>query len=262
MWIDDYYRKQYGPKKPYKFGNRKIESKELREVIDDVTGKVYGTVDAAKKYDTGVKFVSLYDSLVRKNYLGIVPLVERFKLGPVMYRSNLSRVIPYLNLDHQELRNPETGEIFTESFDDLYQRAIDMSLETIKDVDDYLYLDKPLKNYYIENDISYNSGLSCSLGQTCPYAKEYTDEELYNLAIRVLESNSLNSASKDAIKAGVMIAPLLLSLPLMCKDGELSADLNSLLVSLSGVLLVGTEELVCIIKDMANVSDSSVRKRK
>ena len=52
-------------------------------------------------------------------------------------------------------------------------RASELLLETITDVNNYIYLDKPLTNRLILNNTSYLTGLPCELGQSKKYVKIY-----------------------------------------------------------------------------------------
>ena len=60
-----------------------------------------------------------------------------------------------------------------DSFDDLWNKATELSLETINDVNNFLYKDRPFKNKIILGDLSYNTGLPCGEGQSLKYIKKY-----------------------------------------------------------------------------------------
>ena len=81
--------------------------------------------------------------------------------------------LPYLNLDHKLWLNPETGEESYASFDNLWEKATEVALETIQDVNMYLYQDKVINNAIINNDTSFNTGLPCKEGQTKRFVKKY-----------------------------------------------------------------------------------------
>ena len=48
-----------------------------------------------------------------------------------------------------------------------------MNCRTRANIDGYLYQDKELESSILENDISYNTGLPCSKGQSFQYIKKY-----------------------------------------------------------------------------------------
>ena len=144
-------------------------------MIDELYKKVYGVEHEGIKYSLGMFSTIMFDTLARRNAVGIVPFVIKIiNIGDFIYKKNLDRVLPYLNLKHNIWTNPETGEELRASFDDLWKKAVEISLETISDVNKYLYQDKQLTNPLILNDTSYNTGLPCENGQSLKYVKKYS----------------------------------------------------------------------------------------
>jgi hypothetical protein len=94
-------------------------------------------------------------------------------IGNFIYEKDLNRILPYLNLTHGVWYNPETGEEYTSSFEDLWEKSMEISLETINDVNMNIYQDKKLSNPLIMNNTSFNTGFSCESGQTLKYVKKY-----------------------------------------------------------------------------------------
>ena len=118
--------------------------------------------------------INLYDSLIRRDKLFLAKSVMKFiNLGDISYHSNYLLALPYLNLQHELWYDPETGENHYESFDNLWKKATEVALETIQDVNLYLYQDKRLVNPIINNDTSFNTGLPCEEGQTKRFVKKY-----------------------------------------------------------------------------------------
>ena len=166
MWTDDYIMKKYGLDSKFYYKKKKICDEKLKALIDEVYGRVYSATSASKSYDKGFKTLKAYDTLVRNNLILIAPLITTVaNLGSMTYKNDTSRVMPYLNHEHGVWFNPETLEESRESFDDLFDKAKEVSLETIEDVNRYLYDDKPLTNPLILNNTSYNTGINCDLGQ-------------------------------------------------------------------------------------------------
>ena len=156
------------------YRNLFIRNSELMQLINEVYSKVYGVNNESLNYSRGMFSITIFDTLIRSNAIGIVPLIiEIANIGDFTYKNNLDRVLPYLNLNHDVWYNPETSEECTDSFDDLWNKSIEISLETINDVNEYLYNDKQLKNEFILNDTSWNTGISCEKGQTFRYIKKY-----------------------------------------------------------------------------------------
>ena len=118
--------------------------------------------------------ISIYDSLIRRDKLLLAKYIMKLiNLGDISYHNNDKMVLPYLNLEHNLWYDPETGEKHYESFDNLWDRACTVALETINDVNMYLYQDKRLRNPIINNDTSFNTGLPCKEGQKKRFVKKY-----------------------------------------------------------------------------------------
>jgi hypothetical protein len=113
----------------------------------------------------------LYERIARRRE--IKELVKLLNIGDITYHADYQKANPFLNLEKKVWLNPETGEEYHDSFDDLWEKSIDLSLETIEDINGYLYQDKELESSILENDISYNTGLPCSKGQSFQYIKKY-----------------------------------------------------------------------------------------
>ncbi len=173
-WIDDYTSQKTGKTDKLYYHKLFIQSKELMKLIDETYKKVYGSLNEGSKYSFGMFATIVFDILAKRNYMLIAPLVIKLaNLGDFTYRKDYKRVLPFLNLNREKWYNPETDEESKESFDDLWEKSIDISLETIEDVNNYLYKGKELNNRLISNDISYNTGLSCSKGQKLKFLKRY-----------------------------------------------------------------------------------------
>ena len=153
-WIDDYIIEKYDKDKLLYYRKYFLKNKKINNSINKLYEKVYSSHHESLKYSLGIFNTSLYDLLVRKNMMGIAPLIIKLSnMGDIMYKKDTTRVIPYLNLDNDIWKNPETGEECKDSFDDLWDKSIEYSLQTMEDINNYLYSDKPLTNKFINNDI-------------------------------------------------------------------------------------------------------------
>jgi len=166
IWTDDYMMQKYDRKDIFYYKKFGINNKKLKALIDEVYSRVYGFDNVGNAYDKGIKFLDGYDTLVRRNLILITPIATKLaNVGDMTYNKDTSRVLKYLNQDGTPWYNPETLELHTESFEELFDKAKDVALETIKDVNRYLYDGKPLDNSLILNNTSYNTGINCDLGQ-------------------------------------------------------------------------------------------------
>ena len=174
-WLDDYIMDKYQKNQLIYYKNVFYDDNQLMNLIDQIYDEVYAIKHEGIKYDIGIFLNAyLYDIFARRNILGIVkPINKIANIGDFTYSKNYDRVLPYLNLEHEIWYNPETGEQMRDSFDDLWNKATELSLETINDVNNFLYKDRPFKNKIILGDLSYNTGLPCGEGQSLKYIKKY-----------------------------------------------------------------------------------------
>lgn len=172
--IDDYVVQKFDRNEDVYYHKVTISSRKLMKLVNDAYEKVYHSKNVSFKYSLGMVLINIYDSLIRRDKLFLAKTVMKLiKFGDVSYHKDYKKVLPYLNLEHNLWLNPETGEESYASFDNLWEKANEVALETIQDVNNYLYQDKRLKNPIIMNDTSFNTGLPCDKGQTLKYVKKY-----------------------------------------------------------------------------------------
>jgi len=174
LWIDDYTAQKYNKNQIAYYHKMFIKDRKLMKLIDEIYNEVYGVNNESIKYSFGMFAKVTFDVLSRRNLMGIAPLIIKlFNIGDFTYKQNFDRALPYLNLNNDIWYNPETKEEYKSSFDDLWNKSIEIALETINDVNAYLYNGKELKNSFILNNISWNTGISCEKGQSLKYIKKY-----------------------------------------------------------------------------------------
>lgn len=174
IWIDDYIVKKFNINEKDYYHKLKINSGKLKELINNLYDKVYNKSLSYLKYKYGLLLINLFDLKIRRNTIKLIPyLTKALNIGDITYHENSGYIEPYLNLNNEIWYNPETGEKKNDSFDDLWEKSIEISVETIEDVNKYLYFDKNISNPYILNNISYNTGLPCESGQSFQYIKKY-----------------------------------------------------------------------------------------
>ena len=172
-YLDDYVMKKFNiPSGPY-YHKLVNKEKKLLKVINELYEKVFQKKGVGLDYVTGIMAFRLYDLGARRDKTQIInAIIKGINLGDVSYHDNYDLARPFLNLDHEVWTNPETGEKYTDSFDDLWEKACEIALDIIEDVNMYLYHDRPLNNSLILDDISYNTALPCVLGQTKRFVKK------------------------------------------------------------------------------------------
>jgi hypothetical protein len=174
MWMDDYVMKKHHIDEKQYYHKLSVESVDLKELINYIYLKLYKKTKMVLKYNIGINSISMFDNLVRHNAMMIAPIIcKMINSGDIVYLDDIDRVLPYLNLEHDIWYNPETGEEYTKSFDDLWDESIETSKEVIYDINNFLYDDKPLNNRIITGDLSANTGLPCKVKQKLKYIKKY-----------------------------------------------------------------------------------------
>ena len=172
--IDDYVVQKFDRNDYVYYHKVTISDRKLIKLVNDAYYKVYHSKNISFKYSMGMILINIYDSLIRRDKSFLAKSVMKLiNFGDVSYHNDYKRVLPYLNLEHNLWLNPETGEESHASFDNLWEKASEVALETIQDVNMYLYQDKKLKNSIINNDTSFNTGLPCDKGQTKRFVKKY-----------------------------------------------------------------------------------------
>ena len=172
--IDDYVIDKYKIDKKSFSKKLAINNQETYELINNVYEKVYNVSNIGIQYAAGFLVTKFYDGIVRRDETNIISsITDIINLGDIKYHKNSDLAKPYLNLEHDEWINPEIDVKYNLSFDDLWNRANELLLETINDVNNYIYYNKPLNNSVILNNTSYLTGLPCGFGQTKKYYKKY-----------------------------------------------------------------------------------------
>lgn len=197
-YIDDYFMKKYKFNKEYFFYNiTHIKTHKLIEILSKTYEKVYNEKNEGLKYNLGILLTNMFHVLYRKNLLNIPKTFTKITcfidknnskvdgLGDLLFHDNTEPALFFMNLDHKVWTNPMTGEVSTESMEDLFIKAVEETLKAIEDVNNYIYNDVPLTNPYILNNTSYNTGLPCELGEEFKYFKKYDEEELNTIREKI-----------------------------------------------------------------------------
>ena len=173
MKIDEYIMNKYDKKDLLYYHKLTIDNQNTAFVIDKLYRNI-NVLNAPLKYSLGIILMVYFDTFIRRD-IGILSstIPKIINLGDIVYQDKLDEVIPYLNLDNEVWYHPETKEKFNYSFDELWDNSLILAKEMINDVNKYLYLDKNLDNYFLLNDISYDTGIPCSAGKTLKYVKKY-----------------------------------------------------------------------------------------
>lgn len=156
---------------PSFFNKANIGKPEIARLIKEVYEKTYNAKNAVNSYKLILQGYALlktctYNRYVTEDILSKVASFEKF-----LEVNNLTRD-EIINQNKDIWRVPITGEKHTESFIDLYNRALEMAMYAIAKVNEYLYDGKSLSSLYDTfPNVSYDTGVDLSLGYTFKYTR-------------------------------------------------------------------------------------------
>lgn len=174
--LDAYYYKKY-TKKDYNLCNiskeiidKPVFSNKLINTINKVYKETYNKENIGNYYIKAINNTKFIYSLIINDRFGIKKAI--YKLLDFILNNNKTYIstystyikkpdIKYLNKDKKEWNNPCNPELkYNYSFDELYEIALNKTIEIIKEINKVLDEDKPVENLtkYIL-DLDYSSGL-------------------------------------------------------------------------------------------------------
>ncbi len=153
--------------------NTKV-SNELSKLIDYIYNKTYGFKHMSIYIKEGIINMRVSYRFLRYDPFKIKVKAYKFidkitgkkikKLRPISYAYDLTKNKDYLNFEHKKWCHPRyKNEVYTYSFMDLYNNALDMALNIIKSVNGILYDNNPVDN--LDNiflNLSFSSGKDCN----------------------------------------------------------------------------------------------------
>ena len=157
--------------KPSYFTKVDFYDKDLIELINNIYGKVYNDYNMIDTYKSVQRLIKSLEILIKSKFISKQTLISFSNFHNFLINNNLT-------LDNLTNENKDiyidliTGEYLTNSFLELYQKSIIMTLEAIYEVNRYLIEDKPISNLYkVFTDLSYNTGVSCKLENSKIYKR-------------------------------------------------------------------------------------------
>ena len=141
--------KDYMSVKPNFFNQANLNRPEIRKLIGEVYSKVYNEQKALSSYKSIVRIFTSIDTVTKsgvftKSMLSGIALFEKFLEQNKLTREEI------INKDKNIWRTPLTGEKHSESFMELYNRAIEMTMYAIAKLNEYLYDGKSLSTLCIK----------------------------------------------------------------------------------------------------------------
>jgi hypothetical protein len=170
FWIDNYIMDKYGIYDKDFFSKTKIEDSKTRQIIDSVYFNVYKSLLASNKYDIGINALESFETNIRFNE----PLSKGIKnLADLTYEKRKKVFEWFLNRERNTWLHPFNGEKHKESLNELWNNSVALYIQTIEEVNNYLYRDIPLKHCFLESNSSYDTALDCDKPKKLIYCKKY-----------------------------------------------------------------------------------------
>lgn len=157
LWLDDYFMDKYNKRDKKYYSKRFCQNLKLRSLIDYVYRQIYKCDYASKKYEFGTNVLLTLEN-ARSNDKVIPTIAKKLGISDISY-NELSRINPFLNMDRDVWYNPFTLESHKESIDEIWNKSIELYMQVIEEVNEYLYGNKEYKISIIDNDLSYDTGL-------------------------------------------------------------------------------------------------------
>ena len=154
-------------------GSLNFANPNLKNLIRETYYKTYNDLTILKSYKTTFELIKLIEKLTKENrFTSKEKLIKLSKFKEYLEINNLSKE-DLTNEQKEYWINPVTNEKYNESFIELYNKALTKTYEAIYHVNKYLYDTESKYNLYkIFTNLSYDTGVSCSLGKNLIYVKK------------------------------------------------------------------------------------------
>lgn len=154
------------------FNQPNLSNIDASNLLNSIYGEIYGDYSIIQTYKRVLYIFSKLEELIKSGLFPKEQLINISRFNQFLQKNNLT-TSEILNNNNDRFHNPVTGQICNQSFMELYNQSIEMALEAIKIVNNYLYgigtiseLETVFKN------ISYDTGVECSLGKRMIYTRK------------------------------------------------------------------------------------------
>ena len=154
------------------FNQVELSNKETTKLLNTIYGKIYGDPKIINTYKAVITIFSIIENILKSGGLSADNLIQLSNFKRFLEKNDLTPE-EITNTSNATYTNPVTGEKHNESFIELYDRSIDMSLDAIKRVNNCLYSSTPISSLdKVFTDLSYDTGVNCSLGKKMTYVRK------------------------------------------------------------------------------------------
>lgn len=154
------------------FNRIDFRNKETPKLLNTIYGKMYGDTRIINTYQIVINLLSMLENILKSGMITYDDLIKISSFKKFLERNNLTTE-EITNESNDTYTNPVTGEKHNESFIELYDKSIEMSLDAIEKVNACIYQDKPIDTLdCIFTDLSYDTGVECSLGKKMSFVRK------------------------------------------------------------------------------------------
>lgn len=156
---------------PSFFNKANLKDPNIIKLLREVYSKTYNRENALSSYQNVLRIFTALETCTKSPVVSKDLLVKFASFEKYLERNNLTRE-EIINKDRNTWRVPLTGEKHNESFLDLYNKALEMTMYAISKVNGYLYDGESISTLYeLFPNISYDTGVDISLGYTFTYTR-------------------------------------------------------------------------------------------
>lgn len=155
------------------FNKADLDNMMIKEVLNDVYSHIYGDNDIVKSYKDTVKIFTYIETLLKSPMMNRELLIKLTRLREFLKINHLSEK-DLVNSEHNEYFNPVTGLKDNKNIEEMFDKAMNLTLEAIMETNKYLYgsyNSSIIRKIF--NDLSYDTGAPCYLGDKMVYVKKY-----------------------------------------------------------------------------------------
>jgi hypothetical protein len=154
------------------FNHLNLSDEEISKLLNNIYGELYGDYQITRTYRRTISIFNLLENIIKSGLFSKDQLIKLSKFNKFLEINNLT-FNELVNKNHNIYKNPITGEKHSESFLELYDKSIEMTLEAILLVNKYLYSNSSIEILEtVFTDLSYDTGVSCSKGQNYKYVRK------------------------------------------------------------------------------------------
>lgn len=165
--------KDYMSLKGSYLGHLDLTDKEVQDLIKWVYMKTYGDKQALFSYKSEFSVLKFVEDITINSHLSSkekLIKVSKFREFLEMNKLSLGEIT---NDSNATWTNPQTNERHSESFMELYDKSITESQEAISKVNGFIYDGNSIDTLNsVFTDLSFDTGVSCSLGKDLKYVRK------------------------------------------------------------------------------------------